>query len=1234
MDGSRTATTGSMSTLYLGTDQETLAGKLAELLDTADQEGDFFTPTIVVVPSRYVGKWLRLWLARRRGVAINLKVQYLETTLADLLRSLDGRAHASPPEQLSDEELRLLILAILLDPDAGQPDLEPLRRYVSQQGPEPQRDFCRRAWQLSGRLSQLLRNYEYQRHDELIEPWLAGRESDPAAGAAQRALERSQRRLYELLVEPAAGAIQRLSDATQRTLRTLPQYAREVMGLERQQRTVPAAAQAIHLFGIAQVSVLHVRLLRWLGERFDLRLYHLNPLVGRLDELPKAKAKARAALQGLAQRFGDAGIEATAARGDSLLRAWGRAGAESLGIFAELLEGRKAFNVERLHGAAAPPRPTVLGRLQAQLLHPDAPVASLPQDWSLQLAACPGIYREVETVHHSIVANLERDPSLRQTDVAVLVTDMPRYRPVLQAVFDRPPGRLTYNLADFSAAGLSAFGHGVIGLLELAQESFTRARVFEVLLNPCFLARLGVEREQALVWLKWAETLGIHHSWDQSDKRERGYADSPLYSWRLGLQRLRLGRLLDSGEDDGQQPAPRYAGVIPFSDLASGDKTQLDGFCRAVEGLLPRLCELRTLVATGDEWARRLRGLLAAFLAVPADRPGEESVRERLLQALERLKVLDHLALTHRRRPHVPLALVREFIEESLEGVEGTKGEYLTGGVTIAALQPLRPIPFRILYLVGLGEGLFPGNDPPSSVDLRARRRCRGDVSLADSHRFLFLEAVLAAQEKLYLVYNQRDLQKDQVLEPCGLVSQLRRYLEAHVLAARFEPAIIPLAGSDPQYLNPPDPRGTSDVLVNDGEAERLLCLADLQRRGLLAPVGPAAAELAVRLQAARRTFALPANAPLPQREPVPTVTFAELRRFLRCPAEAGLKRHLHLWEDDEAETEENEPFYTVPPHDYRLVQRALGAFVAQAARAPVEQVLAAWPQEFADLCQEWRLRGRLPEGAFGEVDQALLTQRLRRRLTGSGGLARYLRDRAHAEFCGPLLVGDSPTPIGPRRRFPALSLALPGDTAARLVGSCPLVWRTAATLEILVLTNSEGKGGAGTELSRWLLEPLLFFLALRAGTPADANGIGSRQWLDGARLCVAIAFTGGITLFDYPADDLPAAESLAYLTQLTADFLDRTSFDLLPFDLIVKHKELQQAYRLPDGNEQLETIRSNFAALLAEVIEDDADEPRPEYRRMPLLEIATAAVPPDAFAKVRRRLHFLDRGPARAATS
>ena len=63
-----------------------------------------------------------------------------------------------------------------------------------------------------------------------------------------------------------------------------------------------------------------------------------------------------------------------------------------------------------------------------------------------------------------------------------------------------------------------------------------------------------------------------------------------------------------------------------------------------------------------------------------------------------------------------------------------------------------------------------------SCGEARHSRRA-GDIWPAESARFLFLEALGAAKQKLYLLYNNKDLQKDQVLLPAVPLLQLERFL-------------------------------------------------------------------------------------------------------------------------------------------------------------------------------------------------------------------------------------------------------------------------------------------------------------------------------------------------------------------------------------------------------------------------------------------------------------------------
>src|SRR5205823_1008268 len=148
-----------MSTLYLATEAETLAGRLARNLDHAARTGDFFAPTTVVVAHRSVAHWLKLWLARNHGIAMNLRVLYFEASLWEMLRAVDPRPQEPQPELLDEDSYRLLVLSILLENQ--EPALELWASYLKRSGDSFSRHFCRRLWHLSDQLALLIRDYEY-----------------------------------------------------------------------------------------------------------------------------------------------------------------------------------------------------------------------------------------------------------------------------------------------------------------------------------------------------------------------------------------------------------------------------------------------------------------------------------------------------------------------------------------------------------------------------------------------------------------------------------------------------------------------------------------------------------------------------------------------------------------------------------------------------------------------------------------------------------------------------------------------------------------------------------------------------------------------------------------------------------------------------------------------------------------------------------------------------------------
>jgi exodeoxyribonuclease V gamma subunit len=93
----------------------------------------------------------------------------------------------------------------------------------------------------------------------------------------------------------------------------------------------------------------------------------------------------------------------------------------------------------------------------------------------------------------------------------------------------------------------------------------------------------------------------------------------------------------------------------------------------------------------------------------------------------------------------------------------------------------MRAVPFRAVCLLGMNDGDFPRRTPQNDFDLLAMPGMSrpGDRSRRDDDRYLMLEALLAARDKLYVSWVGRNVRDNSEQPASVLVAQLRDYLHA-----------------------------------------------------------------------------------------------------------------------------------------------------------------------------------------------------------------------------------------------------------------------------------------------------------------------------------------------------------------------------------------------------------------------------------------------------------------------
>jgi exodeoxyribonuclease V gamma subunit len=1117
--------------VYSNRTEELLAALAETMRARRDAGAHPLEPVHLVVPNRNLEQHVRLALAERLGVAANLRFRRLERFVAELVREVE------PEGRLVDAEALQGALLGLLHDDAAltAPALEPVRRYV--EAPDDDGVALRRV-QLAGRLARLFEEYAYSR-PEMLASW-------PQRPTLEEghlvALERWQRALWLAVAGPGGwlarhpppgGRWVTLADLTDGGL------------------TLPAGLPPLHVFGVSYVARAFQRLFHRLAETREVWLFTLNPCqelwedVETERELRRRQARFPGPLP--APEEDPYGLFQDT---ENLpLRYWGRPGREHVRLLDDLTDCDFTARFAE-PGGTGPGAASLLEALQADVLRraptgERAPRPEWARDGSIRVLACPDARREVEAVADAIwdlVAGSEAaGTGLRFSDVAVIVNAAARdrYLPQVQAAFAEYHG-IPCNVTDLSLAGERRVAEAAQLLLALPFGRFSRAEMLRVMAHPAVRGRFP--DVDAGDWARLAEELGIFHGASRADLAD-SYVAEDLLSWDQGLRRLALGAFMAGARtgDDRLWEAPG-GGQALVADVAAARPESAGRFALLARSLLADCRRIREEVMPLTDWAALLRMLFAAYLT-PGE--GEEGDLARCLGALAALERLDVGAVPVRGRVACELALA------ALGGLTVGRGGWLGEGVAVSTLLPMRAIPFRAVFVVGLGEGEFPAANRRDELDLRAAARRAGDVTPAERDRYLFLETLLSARERLVLTYPGRDERSGEMLRPSSVVQELLDVLERGYLgpAARdlveevpprrwdgaYFPDLADDAGGpagqrpDPLPTVAPGAREEASARRLGEELRRILpeseldTLAALRRELPAESWSPLAAFLSLPLLA-------PASAREPDRSrPSRGLGASQLRAFLECPLQGSARAVLGLEREDESDPAEVE--------DEALRSSSLVGTVllrdafARSLRGGEEIAVA-----YRALARPLELGGRVPTGALGEVERDLHVELLE-------GWRESIADLAARGRGERLRVGRAPE----REQFdlllPAIALPLPDGTLVEVSGRSELLLdERRATV---VCDPGGPKGDPREERVRELRLGLRGFLdhLLLAATGTQA---GLRR-----QLVLLRRDAGGATQVRYDLHPIRREEAIDYLGALASDLFFGVHDYLLPCEAV-----------------------------------------------------------------------------------
>ncbi|EGI92486.1 exodeoxyribonuclease V subunit gamma [Shigella boydii] len=900
---------------------------LMEFIVERERLDDPFEPEMILVQSTGMAQWLQMTLSQKFGIAANIDFPLPASFIWDMfVRVLPEIPKESAFNKQSMSWKLMTLLPQLLDRE----NFTLLRHYLTDDSDK------RKLFQLSSKAADLFDQYLVYRPEWLAQ-WETGHLVE-GLGEAQA----WQAPLWKALVEYT-------HELGQPRWHRANLYQRFIETLESATTCPPGLPSRVFICGISALPPVYLQALQALGKHIEIHLLFTNPCRYYWGDIKDPAYLAKLLTRQRRHSFEDRELplfrdsenagqlfnsDGEQDVGNPLLASWGKLGRDYIYLLSDLESSQE------LDAFVDVTPDNLLHNIQSDILElENRAVAGVnieefsrsdnkrpldPLDSSITFHVCHSPQREVEVLHDRLLAMLEEDPTLTPRDIIVMVADIDSYSPFIQAVFGSAPADryLPYAISDRRARQSHPVLEAFISLLSLPDSRFVSEDVLALLDVPVLAARFDITEEGLRYLRQWVNESGIRWGIDDDNVRELELPATGQHTWRFGLTRMLLGYAMESAQGEWQS-------VLPY-DESSGLIAELVGH---LASLLMQLNIWRRGLAQErplEEWLPVCRDMLNAFLLPDAETEAAMTLIEQQWQAI----IAEGLGAQY--GDAVPLSLLRDELAQRLDQ-ERISQRFLAGPVNICTLMPMRSIPFKVVCLLGMNDGVYPRQLAPLGFDLMSQKPKRGDRSRRDDDRYLFLEALISAQQKLYISYIGRSIQDNSERFPSVLVQELIDYIgQSHYLP------------------------GDEALNCDESEARVKAHLTCLHTR---MPFDPQNYQPGGRQSYAREWLPAASQAgkahsefvqPLPFTLPE-TVPLETLQRFWAHPVRAFFQMRLQVnFRTEDSEIPDTEPFILEGLSRYQINQQLLNALVEQ--------------DDAERLFRRFRAAGDLPYGAFGEI--------------------------------------------------------------------------------------------------------------------------------------------------------------------------------------------------------------------------------------------------------------------------
>ena len=843
---------------------------------------------IIVTQSQGMKKWLSLKLAENLGIWANSRFFLPNTLLQEIFSLFLEESFTS--SYFTREIMSWKMMDILPRCQRKEGFVE-VKKYLADG------DHLK-LWQLSEQLANLFDQYLTYR-PEMILNWENGQE------------KHWQAELWRILVQETEENHRVV--LKEKLIKKLSQK-KDLPGIDLPVR--------ISLFGISVLPPFHFDILALISQFIEVNFFYFNPSPEFWAYIKSEKELLAIQKKQVGQKQSE---DLYLEKGNSLLASMGKMGRDFFNLLMdyEWQEGPNSL-------FQAPQGESLLKKIQADIFQmidrqdeslDDSSTFISNEDNSLLINSCHSPKREIDVLYDYLLDLWEKDPALKPRDILVMAPDISRYASFIDVKFSEPlsSGKgIPFNITGYYLRKETQSSDLLIKVLELAHSRFEISRVWEIFSNEIVYANFGLTEIDLPLLKKWLKEVKINWGLDAVERQKVSSADDGANSWEFGLDRLLLGYFIPS------ELGTMVKNIFPY-DLEGGKINILGKFLRFFNMLKDFKSQLEKSYSL-DTWHQIFKNILDNLFILNSETESDlQKIREIILQ----FKVYQQQA---NFSSPVDLRVIKNLLSKKIKE-EVIKSDFFNGGVIFSSMLPMRSLPFKVICLLGMNQADFPRIDKRSNFNLILANPKKGDRSLRNEDRYFFLEALISAQQNLYLSYVGQNLYDNTEKPPSVLLSELLDYFEQgfwvpgkgvrdHLLAKH------PLQSFSPKYFANKNSR-----FFSYSEEELTACQNSFKM-----------------IDNENIFLGKPLERPLER-----DMKFEDLIYFFFNPAKTFIRNNFEFSFDEEDDFFDDQEPFTFDGLERYLLEQDLG------------KRLLNKKLDLDDLWQEYQAKGLLPHGVIGK---------------------------------------------------------------------------------------------------------------------------------------------------------------------------------------------------------------------------------------------------------------------------